>query len=122
MNKQSRQPVNVLHYGTADSRHFDSYNEHNESIESKVEDYYIRSSRMDAPFSDDFGVVSLQDKLSVDVPRLVQPPSNFEKRRNTAAPIESSRMKNHTAASNGSTQLTGTNWGERMHSHRVRQV
>ena len=59
---------------------------------------------MDAPISDDFGMSSLQDKLSVDVPRLVQPQSNFEKRRNTAAPIESSRKRNgQNATTVGST-------------------
>jgi hypothetical protein len=84
--------VNVLNYGP-ESQNFESYDGHNESYESKVEDYYIRSSRMDAPFQEDFGVVSLQDKLAVDVPRLVQPPSSFEKRRNTAAPIESHRKR-----------------------------
>ena len=111
-----QRPINVSQFGDSTS-----FMEHNESFEEKPDEFYLRSSRMDGNmFSQDIGVVSLQDKLSVDVPKFITH-NTFEKRRNTAGPIENMRNKsreNQTTTAGS----TGREIGERIYANRVRQV
>ena len=71
-------------------------------------------------FSEDIGVVSLQDKLSVDVPKLITH-STFEKRRNTAAPIENFRNKSQQNQTTNSGS-TGHELGDQIYANRIRHV